>query len=196
MEFSQLLKGVRNLEDSALGHFMEKYSPLVMAFIRKRVHTNDIEDATQEFFYHILKVNLFAKFGGESEDAFKAYLVKSALNFSSDWRSREIRLNTPLEIFDANNATHWRAVTGRDSVHDAVERKEVSERMQAAIQNLDEPYRRVIEYKLLDYSNAEIAQMIGEPLGSVNSWYTRALHKMGDELKDLHIAGPGNSVLQ
>lgn len=174
---------------------MEKYSALVLAFIRKRVHPNDAEDATQEFFYHILKVNLFAKFGGETEEAFKAYLVKSAINFSYDWRQKAHKLDAPLEAFDGDNPRHWQLITGSDPVAKDFERRETTARLNAAIRDLDEKYRRIIELKLLNYSNAEIAELLKEPIGSVNTWYTRALHKLGDELKDLNIVSAGDGVV-
>lgn len=195
MHFTDLLKGIRNLDDKALGLFMEKYSPLIIAFIRKKVNPNDVEDATQEFFYHILKVNLFAKFGGETEDAFKAYLVKSALNFSYDWRLREFKLNQPLQVFDGENPLHWKVLGGGDSVHEALVQKEMSERLNKAIAQLEDQYRRVIELKLLDYSNAEIAGILDEPLGSVNTWYTRGLRILADELKDLNILSVKDGVI-
>lgn len=194
MDFDQLLKGVRNLDEQALAVFMEQYSPLIMAFIRKRVHANDAEDATQEFFYHILKTNLFAKFGGETEEAFKAYLVKSALYFSYDWRKKEVRLNEPLTLFDGENPQHWRLLAGRDVVFEELERKEVERRLNAALSRLGEQYRRVIELKLMGYTVAEVADVLQEPLGSVNSWYTRGLKILADELKDLNIFRPESSV--
>ena len=195
MEFLPFLKGLRNLDGETLRRFMEKYSPLVMAFIRKRVNPNDVEDATQEFFYHILKVNLFAKFGGETEEAFKAYLVKSAINFSYDWRMKEYKLNQPLQVFDGENPLHWRVLVDGDSVHETLVKKETSVRLNDAIQQLDDQYRRVIELKLLDYSNADIAEILDEPLGSVNSWYTRGIRMLADSLKDLHTAQARGGVL-
>lgn len=196
MEFLPFLKGLRNLDSATLSRFMEKYSPLVMAFIRKRVNPNDVEDATQEFFYHILKVNLFAKFGGETEEAFKAYLVKSALNFSYDWRMKEYKLNKPLDIFDGENPNHWTVLQGGDVVHEEFVKRETSSRLNEAIGRLGEKYRKVIELKLLGYSNADIADLLKEPLGSVNSWYTRGLKILADDLKELHTAGAKNGVLQ
>lgn len=195
MDFSHLLKGIRNLDERALRLFLEKYSPLIMAFIRKKVNPNDVEDATQEFFYHILKVNLFAKFGGETEEAFKAYLVKSALNFSFDWRLKEYKLNQPLQLYDGENPLHWHVLGGGDSVHEEFVKKETSERLNTAIAQLDTQYRRVIELKLLDYSNADVAEILGESLGSVNTWYTRGIRMLADSLKDLNMAGPKNGVL-
>jgi RNA polymerase sigma factor (sigma-70 family) len=195
MEFLPFLKGLRNLDAATLSRFMEKYSPLVMAFIRKRVNPNDVEDATQEFFYHILKVNLFAKFGGETEEAFKAYLVKSALNFSFDWRLREYKLNQPLQVYDGENPVHRRVLGGGDSVHEEFVKKETSDRLNTAIQQLDAQYRRVIELKLLDYSNADVAEILNEPLGSVNTWYTRGIRMLADSLKDLNMAGAKSGVL-
>ena len=196
MDFSTLLKRLRNLDDHALGVFMERYSPLVRAFIGKRVGANDVDDATQEFFYHILKVNLFAKFGGETEDAFKAYLVKSALNFSYDWRLKVYKADAPLETFDGDNPRHWQLIAGSDPVAKDFEKREMTGRLNAAILNLDQQYRKVIELKLLDYSNAEIADLLKEPLGSINTWYTRALRKLADDLKDLNIVSVGSSVIQ
>ncbi len=196
MQFDQLLKGVRNLDGGALAQFMAQYSPLIMAFIARRVHKNDVEDATQEFLFHILKTNLFAKFGGETEDAFKAYLVKSALHFSYDWRAKEVRINAPLDIFDAENPRHWNALSGNNSVHTEFERKEIARRLNAALAALPDPERKIMELKLLEYSLSEIAQLVDEPLGSVNSWYTRTLKKLAEELKDLHIFSGEGSVIE
>lgn len=196
MTFPELLTGIRNLDDTALSIFMERYSPLIMAFMRKRVAANDAEDATQEFFYHILKVNLFAKFGGETEDALKAYLVKSALYFCYDWRKKEFDLQKSLEVFDGDNPAHWSVLQGGDVVHEEFIKKETSARLNEAIGNLGEQYRKVIELKLLGYSNPEIAGLLEEPLGSVNTWYSRGLRILGDHLKELHTEVAKSGVLK
>jgi RNA polymerase sigma factor (sigma-70 family) len=196
MDFPQLLKGIRNLEDRALGVFMEKYSPLIRAFIRKKVNPNDVDDAAQEFFYHILRVNLFAKFGGDSEAAFKAYLVKSALNFSFDWRHKEFKLNQPLMVFDGENTNHWTVLRGGDTVYEEFLKKETAQQLNGAILNLSEQYRSVIELKLLGYSNSEIAELLQQPLGSVNTWYTRGLKILADALKELNTNTARTGVLQ
>lgn len=196
MDFPDLLKGLRNLDEKALDVFVAEYSTLIKAYIRKKVFPDDLEDATQEFFYHILKTNLFAKFAGENEAVFVAYLLRCSLNFSSNWRKKEFNVVKSLEAFDAENPGHWRAITGTDAVHEQVYRKEVSIRLNTAIQQLGAQYRAVIELKLLDYSNAEIAEVLDEPLGSVNSWYTRGIHVLRDRLKDLHITGGGDGLLK
>jgi RNA polymerase sigma factor (sigma-70 family) len=196
MTFPDLLKGIRNLDDAALTVFMQRYSPLIMAFMRKRVATNDAEDATQEFFYHILKVNLFAKFGGESEEALKAYLVKSALYFCYDWRKKEFNLQKQLEVFDGDNPAHWTVLQGGDMVYEEFAKREDTRRLNEAIAGLGEQYRKVIELKLLGYSNPEIAGLLEEPLGSVNSWYTRGLKILADNLKELHTDVVKSGVLK
>jgi RNA polymerase sigma factor (sigma-70 family) len=196
MNFSALLTGLRNLDDNAIAHFIEKYSSLVMAFIQKKVDAKDAEDAAQEFLYHILKINLFEKFGGETEDAFKAYLVKSALNFSFNWRMKQLKINEPLEIFDEANPNHWRILKSGDVVFEEFLEKETSHRLRDAIGGLAPQYRRVIELKLLDYSNGDIAEILDAPLGSVNSWYTRALRLLGENLKDLNTKGPASDVIE
>lgn len=196
MDFPGLLKGLRNLDEKALDFFVGEYSGLIKAYIRKNVYPDDLDDATQEFFYHILKTNLFAKFAGENEAVFVAYLLRCALNFSSNWRKKEFNTIKPLEAFDIENPKHWQAIGGNDSVYEHVYRKQVSERLNAAILKLDTQYRAVIELKLLEYSNAEIAEILDEPLGSVNSWYTRGIHILRDRLKDLHTTGKGDGLLK
>lgn len=196
MDFQDLLKGLRNLHEKALDVFIGDYSALIKAYIRKNVHPNDLEDATQEFFYHILKTNLFAKFAGENEAVFTAFLLRCALNFSSNWRKKEFNVGKALEAFDTENPNHWKAIGENDSVYEQVYRRDISERLNRAIIQLDNQYRGVIELKLLNYSNVEIAEILAEPLGSVNSWYTRGIHILRDQLKDLHTAGSGDGLLK
>lgn len=196
MNFQDLLKGLRNLHEKALDEFIGDYSGLIKAYIRKNVHPNDLEDATQEFFYHILKTNLFAKFAGENEAVFTAFLLRCALNFSSNWRRKEISVGKALEAFDTENPNHWKAIGENDSVYEEIYRRDISERLNRAIIQLDNQYRAVIELKLLNYSNVEIAEILAEPLGSVNSWYTRGIHMLRDQLKDLHTAGRGDGLLR
>lgn len=186
MNFYSLLKGLRNLDEKALDYFLTEYSPIIRAYVRKRVNPADVEDATQEFFYHMLRTNLFARFAGETEAVFVAYLLRCAQNFAANWQKKEFSSTKGLEAFDSENPGHWRAIAGRDSVENEFQRAEISARLNEAIQSLDKQYRAVIELKLLDYSNAEIAEMLGEALGSVNSWYTRGIRILRDKLKDLH----------
>ncbi len=196
MLFHDLLKGLRNLDEKALDFFIGEYSALIKAYVRKNVYPNDVEDATQEFFYHILKTNLFAKFAGENEAVFTAYLLRSALNFSSNWRKKEFNASKALETFDGENPNHWRIIREIDSLHEQAYRKEVLARLNSAIHQLDSQYRGVVELKLLDYSNAEIAEILDEPLGSVNSWYTRGIHILRDKLKDLHTTAAEDGLLK
>jgi RNA polymerase sigma factor (sigma-70 family) len=179
-----------------LDFFIDEYSRLIKAYIRRNVKPNDIDDATQEFFYYILKKNLFAKFEGENEAVFTAYVLRCALNFSSNWRRKEFNVSKALETFDGENPNHWLIIREIDSVHEQAYRNEVLNRLNAAINQLDDQYRAVIELKLLEYTNAEIAEILDEPLGSVNSWYTRGIHILRDKLKDLHTTADEDGLLK
>lgn len=196
MIFSDVLKGLRNLDEKALDFFIEEYSALIKAYIRRKVHPNDLEDATQEFFYHILRTNLFAKFSGENEAIFTAFLLRCALNFSSNWRKREFNISKASESFDGDNINHWKLLENSDSIIEHIYRKYVSQQLNAAISGLDNRYRSVIELKLLDYSNSEIAEILGQPIGSVNSWYTRGIRILRDKLKELHTTSREDGLLE
>lgn len=194
MLFASLIEGLRNLDEKTVEFFIDNYSGLIKTFIRKKVHPNDVDDATQEFLFHILKTNLFEKFVGDDEKGFRAYLIKCALNFSFDWRQKEINHNSPLEVFDAANPSHIEAILQGDIIFEHFAENEIMQRLNKAVGLLDENYRIVIELKLLGYSNAEIARALDKPLGSVNSWYTRALHVLRESLKDLHTSGEDNGT--
>lgn len=194
MLFASLIEGLRNLDEKTVEFFIDNYSGLIKTFIRKKVHPNDVDDATQEFLFHILKTNLFEKFVGDDEKGFRAYLIKCALNFSFDWRQKEINHNSPLEVFDAANPSHIEAVMQEDIVFQQFSENQMVRRLKDAVAQLDENYRTIIELKLLGYSNAEIARALDKPLGSVNSWYTRAMQVLRQSLKDLHTSGENNGI--
>jgi len=185
--FKELLEKARNLEQTAITKIISQNYALVQGLIRKRVAYVDVDDAIQEFFYYILKINLFSKFKGQTEIELRVYLVRVAINFSFDWRKKSNFDSQNLDFFDANNESHWKILETNTSIIDNIIKEENTRKLNDAISQLEIQYKQVLELKLLDYSNSEIAEILQSPLGSINSWYTRGLQKLRDLLKNLNI---------
>ena len=90
----------------------------------------------------------------------------------------------PLERENRVVAMHPVAVVG--DPHQATSAKQVSHRVRAALAELSDREREVLELSYYrGLTQAEIAEQLGAPLGSVKSWARRALLSLKDNLQDL-----------
>jgi RNA polymerase sigma-70 factor (ECF subfamily) len=136
------------------------------------------QDATQEAFVSAYqKINTFR--GG----SFKAWLLRIVTNACYDeLRRRKRRPTTPLEPTDQYDqdieSPHWIADPG-ESPEDFSERLALSEAIQHCLDHLSFNYRTVVilvDLQGMDY--AQVAEVVGTPLGTVKSRLARARDSM------------------
>jgi RNA polymerase sigma-70 factor (ECF subfamily) len=76
--------------------------------------------------------------------------------------------------------------TSAPTPHQAISERQVSDRVRAALAELSDREREVLELSYYrGLTQAEIADQLGAPLGSVKSWARRALLSLRDNLQDL-----------
>ena len=89
-------------------------------------------------------------------------------------RKREHRPVTAPLLVELHDATP--DPTGRDSVREAAEGRDDSARLHGALTVLAPDIRQAVEFALFSgLTHSEIAQRLGQPVGTVKSWIRRGL---------------------
>lgn len=131
-------------------------------------------DATQEAFISAYR-NIRSYRGG----SFRAWLLRIVTNASYDeLRRRKRRPTTPLEPMDETGdeieSPRWIADPG-ELPEETLERAELGNAIQDCMEGLSPEFRAVVvlvDVQGLDY--AEVAEVIGKPVGTVKSRLARA----------------------
>ena len=171
-------------DQQAFTQLRQKYYPTIAGLIRRMMHnSDDVEDLVQETF--VKAFNAIATFNHEY--AFSTWLYRIASNHCIDFlrkkRLKTFSIDQPIETHDGEmqyeiSDSTWLPDT---DIHN----KEKSSLLNAAIQELPEKYRVVIELRHgeeLDYQ--EIANKLGLPLGTVKAHLFRAREMLYKKLKN------------
>lgn len=159
-----LLAQVQRGDESAMGQIYDRYSRLVYSVaLRVLRDSAAAEDVLQEIFMQIWR----------SPDSFLAtrgslggWLAVVARNRSIDVIRRR-RVMTPVEDV---------ALVSRTNLADEAERNWLTAKARSIIQTLSVEQRRTIEMAFFDgLTHTEIAEMTGEPLGTVKTRIRAAL---------------------
>lgn len=172
-----LLRAVTTDPD-AMGPLYDRYAKLVYglcyAILRS---TTEAEDLTQEVFVSLCEAHTYDPERGNVA----AYLTTVARTRAIDRvrrRTRRVRL-----LRD-----NWQAtpITPADTPHDRVSTEQYADRVRSALSELSENERRVLEMAYFQgLSQAEIAEDLDTPLGTVKSWCRRGLLHLKRSLGDL-----------
>ena len=96
-------------------------------------------------------------------------------------RRRRVPASVPL-LGDAEATADY---SPAGQVREAAEARENSARLRGALAEITTERRRAIEYALYsDLTHDEIAQTLGQPLGTVKSWIRRGLLDLRENLSD------------
>jgi RNA polymerase sigma-70 factor, ECF subfamily len=163
-------------QSSALGRLYDRHAGLVYGLAMKILATpSEAEDLTQEVFLSLCtKCDYDATRGSLS--AFLVTITRSRAIDKIRGRQRKVRL---LEQWGD-------AVIPDEPVASPLEElstAECSARVRAALANLPEAQRRVLEMSYYrDLSQTEIAAELEKPLGTVKSWARKGLLGLRDSL--------------
>lgn len=173
----ELLQRARRFDIDALAQIYDQYSPRVYRYAFRLLGNSDLaEECVAETFGRFLTV-LHDKKGPTRY--LQAYLYRIAHNWVTDQYRREPSI-MPLDSV----ATFADSVTPHQ-LADAHERKE---RTRIALASLTPDQRQVIVLKFLeDFSNEEIAEALGKPVGAVKSLQHRALAALGRLLESEEV---------
>lgn len=172
-----LLRRAAAGDQAAWRRIVALYGRRVFALVKSRVARFDVaEEVTQSVF---ATVSLKLTDGGYSElGRFESWLFRVAINRVRDEirRQRRAASATDPDVLDARPS---RAGSLADDLTDADERDAELRRLRAAMHDLSDADRQVIE--LRHHANlpfARIAELLGEPLGTLLARHHRALKKL------------------
>jgi RNA polymerase sigma-70 factor (ECF subfamily) len=163
---ARLIRRAQRGDPAAFTEIYDRHQPAVYRYIYYRV--SDVataEDLTSEVFMRLVeRIDRFTYRGRP----LLAWLYTIARNLITDHHRRTGQV-TMLPLDE-------QLVAETDDLEQAAERGLAQRRLAAALVHLTEDQRQVIILKFIEgLNNAEVAQMLGKPVGAVKSLHPRAL---------------------
>ena len=165
---STLLQHARQLDEAALGEIYDLYSPAIYRYASRLLgEANQAEECVAETFSRFI---VALHNGGGPKDHLSAYLYRIAHNWITDsYRRKPVEL--PLESEEI--------VDRLPDPSEELDQKTAVEMARNALRKLTPEQRQVIVLRYLeDQSNAEIAEIIDKPIGSVKALLHRGLDSL------------------
>jgi len=179
----------RALEERGTGQVANSYEELVRRYqdrlynflLHKTGDADKAEDIAQEAFKKAFE-RLY-QFRGES--GFYTWVCRIALNeLSNRQRKRQHEVLLGLETEGGGQSAIQPAEERRPE--EPVERREIRERVRAAIRKLPDEFRAAVELvDIAGLSYKEAAEVLGVPEGTIKSRLARGRRQLKEELKDL-----------
>jgi RNA polymerase sigma-70 factor (ECF subfamily) len=173
---ADLIRRLQKRDPRALGALYDRYARLVYALIVRIVRDTAIaEDLVQETFLRVW--NRVQAFDSE-RGAVGPWLLAVARNRAIDYlRSAEARLRNAVELQETEHPALF------ENLEEGILQSDLLRRVRAALANLPAPQRTVIELAYFEgLSQTEMAERMGQPLGTVKTWVRTALNTLRDEL--------------
>jgi RNA polymerase sigma-70 factor (ECF subfamily) len=185
---ARLQEGCTDTLREVVEAFGERIRAVVSGILRDK---DAVEDVVQETF-----TKAFYRIGGfKGGSSLYTWLYRIAVNASKDYiKSRARRPASSLEDLPAPAAT---IAAPRAVPLEGIERRELRERVRAAIDSLPTKFRTVLALRELDgMPYHQIAEVLGLSLGTVESRLFRARRRLRSLLaKDPALGGPrGTSI--
>ena len=188
-----IVSGQASKFEILVGNYQQRIYASLLAMLGNR---HDAEDVTQETFLTAFrKLDQF-----ERRSSFYTWLHRIAFNAAIDLQRRKKRTKSQFSSGDMTETAEPKEQTS-DSPASIVMAKETVCQVQTALARLDEERRNIIvlrDLQGIDY--AEIATMLGIPVGTVRS----RLHRARIELRDImnamgigdHASQPNQAALK
>jgi len=171
-----LVKRLQRRDPNALAELYDRYGRLAYSLILRVVRDTGVaEDLVQETFLRVW--NRMRGFDAE-KGAIGPWLLAVARNRAIDYlRSTTGRARNTLEL----------ETTEHPSLYNDMEKDllvaDKARRVKAAMEKLSANQRQVIELAYFEgLSQTEMAERMGQPLGTVKTWVRTALKNLRDEL--------------
>lgn len=174
-----LVEELKAGSEQAFALLIAQYSHSVYSLIARSLRDpSDAADVTQEVFVKVFR-NI-ASFHGDA--SLRTWIYRIALHEASNqrrwWgrhRRRELSVDTPQENAEGETFCLADLLAASDaSPLDNAVRKQLRERVEAALQTLPETYRTVVVLREIEgFGYEEIAEMLQVNLGTVKSRLTR-----------------------
>jgi RNA polymerase sigma-70 factor (ECF subfamily) len=166
----ELVRGCLAGDAEALSAFVRRYQSAVFGLcFRMLSHREDAEDVSQEVFLRAFR-NLHR---WDATRPLMPWLLAIAANRCRTWLGNRTRRDLPAEF--AENVADRSA--GRP-------RLDLAEELQLGLDKLCDNYRLCfVLYHLNELSLAEIAEVTGNPVGTIKTWLFRARRELADHLQ-------------
>ena len=171
-----LVRRLRQRDPRALGELYDRYGRLAFSLILRIVRDAGVaEDLVQETFLRVW--NRAGGFDAE-KGAIGPWLLAVARNRAIDYlRSASGRERNALELEEAEHPSFYR------DMESEILQSDRARRVKAALKKLSPQQREVIELAYFEgLSQTEMAERMGQPLGTVKTWVRTALKNLRDDL--------------
>ncbi|MGE5194950.1 MAG: RNA polymerase sigma factor [Deltaproteobacteria bacterium] len=178
----ELVRGCLADDAEALSAFVHRFQSAVFGLcFRMLSHREDAEDVSQEVFLRAFR----SLHQWDSARPLTPWLLTIAANRCRTWLGNRMRRDLPAEF--AENVA---------APADGQPRLDLAEELQLALDKLCEDYRLCfVLYHLNELSLAEIADVTGNPVGTVKTWLFRARRELADYLQRRAIVPQVNHEL-
>ncbi len=174
---SGLAERLKRREPQAMGDLYDRYGRLAYSLILRIVRDQEMaEDLVQETF---IRVWSRAQAFDSERGALGPWLLAVARNRAIDYlRSVDGRMaRSSYELVEMENPALFANLESQMMVSD------LAGRVREAMSKLNSSQRSVIELAYFDgLSQTEIAERLGQPLGTVKTWVRTALKNLREEL--------------
>ena len=173
---AELVERLRKRDPQALGELYDRYGRVAYSLVFRIVRDTGIaEDLVQETF---LRVWNRAQAFDSQRGALGAWLLAVARNRAIDYlRSSSGRMRNALELEEAEQPAAY------VDLEKDVLNSDQARRLRDAMKKLNDNQRSVIELAYFEgLSQTEMAERMGQPLGTVKTWVRTALRNLRDEL--------------
>ena len=188
MSFADFLEECRSGDPRAIDKFIGEFYPMIFSFIQKRLRSEqETEDLVQEIFIKIINQSIFKTFRGTSEVELRAYVLRISMNHMLDFIHKKKTAGNNLSDLDINSEVHAQLFAKNPDYIENIEKESMMKALQGAISALPHNYAQLIKLRLHGYTNKEISEILEKPLGTINSWASRALRNLRDKLKKMNI---------
>jgi RNA polymerase sigma-70 factor (ECF subfamily) len=173
---AELVERLRKRDPQALGELYDRYGRLTYSLIYRIVRDTGIaEDLVQETF---LRVWNRAQAFDAARGALGSWLLAVARNRAIDYtRSTAGRMRNAVELEETEHPSAF------VDLEKEVLNSDKTRRVRQAMEKLNANQRSVIELAYFEgLSQTEMAERMGQPLGTVKTWVRMALRALRDEL--------------
>ena len=180
-ELTRILAAASSGDEDAWRTLVERFWRRVYALVRSRCGQSDLaEEVTQSVFVTV--AGKLRDGGYQERGRFESWLFLVAMNRLRDELRRQRRQATPVDPAD------FTGVSGDDADDHSSERTEEIAALRAAVAQLPEPDREIIELRHhAQMSFKQIAETLGEPIGTLLARHHRALKKLRSLMEEAGI---------